>query len=89
MNILGMDIYWRDTYTCPNESEYLNMILRKTGGLFGLGIRLMQLFSENKQDFSVLTGVLGTYFQIRDDYANLLFQEVRTCFEFLQFQIYL
>ena len=71
-----MDIYWRDTYTCPNESEYLNMILRKTGSLYGLGIRLMQLFSENKQDFAVLTDILGTYFQVRDDYANLLFQEV-------------
>jgi len=67
----GLDIYWRDSYTCPTEEEYLDMIQRKTGGLFGLGVRLMQLFSEDKRDFTYLITLLGTYFQIRDDYANL------------------
>jgi geranylgeranyl diphosphate synthase type 3 len=41
-----------------------------------LAIRLMQLFSENKADFTKLTGILGLYFQIRDDYCNLCLQEV-------------
>lgn len=41
-----------------------------------LAIRLMQLFSTNKEDFSKLTGILGLYFQIRDDYCNLCLQEV-------------
>lgn len=68
---LGMDIYWRDNYTCPTEKQYLDMIQRKTGGLFGLGVKLMQLFSEDKRDFAYLITLLGTYFQIRDDYANL------------------
>jgi geranylgeranyl diphosphate synthase type 3 len=67
----GMDIHWRDTLTCPTEEEYLAMIRRKTGGLFGLGVKLMQLFSEDKRDFSQLIQLLGTLFQIRDDYANL------------------
>lgn len=49
----------------------------ETGGLFMLAIRLMQLFSENKNDFTKLTGILGLYFQIRDDYCNLCLQEVR------------
>lgn len=49
----------------------MDMIHRKTGGLFGLGVKLMQLFSEDKRDFNYLITLLGTYFQIRDDYANL------------------
>ncbi|XP_011679939.2 geranylgeranyl pyrophosphate synthase [Strongylocentrotus purpuratus] len=67
----GMDIYWRDSYTCPTEEEYKEMVIKKTGGLFGLAVRLMQLFSENKSDFKPLSDILGLYFQIRDDYANL------------------
>ncbi|XP_002741463.1 geranylgeranyl pyrophosphate synthase-like [Saccoglossus kowalevskii] len=67
----GMDIWWRDAYVCPTEEEYKDMVIKKTGGLFGLGIRLMQIFSENKCDFKPLWENLGLYFQIRDDYANL------------------
>lgn len=72
----GMEIYWRDNYTCPSVEEYQQMTKRKTGGLFMLAIRLMQLFSENKADFTKLTGILGLYFQIRDDYCNLCLQEL-------------
>ncbi|KAM7358911.1 geranylgeranyl pyrophosphate synthase quemao [Cochliomyia hominivorax] len=71
----GMEIYWRDSFTCPSETDYKLMTVRKTGGLFMLAIRLMQLFSENKQDFSKLTAILGLYFQIRDDYCNLSLKE--------------
>ncbi|KAK7077987.1 Geranylgeranyl pyrophosphate synthase [Halocaridina rubra] len=71
----GMEIYWRDSFTCPSEDEYRQMTIRKTGGLFGLAIRLMQLFSPCQEDFSTITGILGLYFQIRDDYANLCMTE--------------
>ncbi|CAH0559224.1 unnamed protein product [Brassicogethes aeneus] len=71
----GMEIYWRDNFTCPSEEEYNQMVIRKTGGLFMLAIRLMQLFSENKSDFTKLAGTLGLYFQIRDDYLNLVSQD--------------
>ncbi|KAK2579849.1 hypothetical protein KPH14_007532 [Odynerus spinipes] len=71
----GMEIYWRDNYICPTESEYKHMTIRKTGGLFNLAVRLMQLFSNCKEDFSQLAGILGLYFQIRDDYSNLCVQE--------------
>ncbi|CAM4728057.1 unnamed protein product [Leuciscus chuanchicus] len=67
----GLDIHWRDTYTCPSESEYRAMVLQKTGGLFGLAVGLMQLFSDWKHDLKPLLDTLGLYFQIRDDYANL------------------
>ncbi|XP_072415587.1 geranylgeranyl pyrophosphate synthase isoform X3 [Chiloscyllium punctatum] len=71
----GLDINWRDTYTCPTLEGYKAMVLQKTGGLFGLAVGLMQLFSENKSDFKPLLNTLGLLFQIRDDYANLASNE--------------
>ena len=75
----GMEIYWRDTFMCPTEEEYREMTIRKTGGLFNLAIQLMQLFSDAKEcpiyDYVELTSLLGLYFQIRDDYANLCLEE--------------
>lgn len=75
----GMEIYWRDTFMCPTEEEYREMTIRKTGGLFNLAIKLMQLFSDDqkcpKYDYVELTSLLGLYFQIRDDYANLCLEE--------------
>lgn len=53
------------------------MNVPETGGLFNLAVGLMQLFSDCKEDFSTLAGILGLYFQIRDDYSNLCSQEVR------------
>ena len=41
-----------------------------------LAIRLMQIFSENNADFTKIAGILGLYFQIRDDYCNLRLKEV-------------
>ncbi|KAK5164005.1 hypothetical protein LTR04_002105 [Oleoguttula sp. CCFEE 6159] len=38
----GMDLYWRDTLTCPTEADYLEMVGNKTGGLFRLAVKLMQ-----------------------------------------------
>lgn len=67
-----------------NIGTYKNVFLNycifhvlETGGLFMLAIRLMQLFSDSTNDFTKLTGILGLYFQIRDDYCNLCLQEVR------------
>ncbi|XP_034193431.1 geranylgeranyl pyrophosphate synthase quemao isoform X1 [Osmia lignaria lignaria] len=71
----GMEIYWRDNYICPSETAYKQMTIRKTGGLFNLAVRLMQLFSDCKEDYTPLAGILGLYFQIRDDYCNLYLQE--------------
>ncbi|CAH2241851.1 jg16240 [Pararge aegeria aegeria] len=71
----GIDIYWRENLICPTEEEYNNMVEQKTGHMFLLGLRLMQLFSECKTDFSKLALHLGLYFQIRDDYCNLRQQE--------------
>ncbi len=72
----GMDIWFRDNFTCPTEDEYKTMVYRKTGALFGLAIRLMQLFSNSTKDFQPLYEKLGLLFQIRDDFANLCSKEV-------------
>lgn len=42
----GMDLYWRDSLVCPTEEEYLTMVLNKTGGLFRVAVRLMQIAKE-------------------------------------------
>ncbi|VUZ42897.1 unnamed protein product [Hymenolepis diminuta] len=68
----GMDIYWRCSLKCPTENEYNDMVKRKTGGLFGMAVKLMQLFSTDTSDYEPLLASLGLWFQIRDDYANLV-----------------
>lgn len=67
----GLDLFWRDTLTCPTEEEYLEMVGNKTGGLFRLAIKLMQAESETPIDCVPLVNILGIIFQIQDDYRNL------------------
>lgn len=67
----GMDLFWRDTLTCPTEEDYLEMVGNKTGGLFRLGIKLMQAESRSLVDCVPLVNLIGLIFQIRDDYMNL------------------
>ncbi|KAJ7848108.1 isoprenoid synthase domain-containing protein [Mycena leptocephala] len=56
----GLDIMWRDSFRCPTEAEYINMVKNKTGGLLRIGVRLMMAFD-----------LIGVHYQIRDDYLNL------------------
>ncbi|CAL7947129.1 unnamed protein product [Xylocopa violacea] len=72
----GIEIYWRENYTCPSEAEYKVMVMQKTGGLYFLILRLMQLFSDYKKDITNLVGILGLYLQIRDDYCSLYLDEL-------------
>lgn len=67
----GMDLFWRDTLTCPNEDDYLEMVGNKTGGLFRLAVKLMQAESQTQIDCVPLVNNLGLIFQILDDYKNL------------------
>ena len=43
----GMDLFWRDSLTCPTEEEYIEMVNNKTGGLLRLAVKLMQECSES------------------------------------------
>lgn len=79
----GMDLFWRDTLTCPTEDDYLEMVGNKTGGLFRLAIKLMcaespsHNFNPNPDlphlpaDYIPLVNTIGLLFQILDDYRNL------------------
>ncbi|SPN97387.1 probable farnesyltranstransferase (al-3) [Cephalotrichum gorgonifer] len=67
----GMDLFWRDTLTCPTEEDYLEMVGNKTGGLFRLSIKLMQAESASTSDCAPLVSLIGLIFQVRDDYMNL------------------
>ncbi|KAI3325432.1 geranylgeranyl diphosphate synthase [Xylariaceae sp. AK1471] len=71
----GMDLFWRDTLSCPSEDDYLEMVANKTGGLFRLGIELMQVESSSGMNCLPLVNLIGLIFQIRDDYMNLASQE--------------
>lgn len=69
-----MDLFWRETLTCPTENDYLEMVSNKTGGLFRLAIKLMQAESTRDASFPdcvPLVNTIGLLFQILDDYANL------------------
>ena len=72
----GIEIFWRDTLTVPTESEYFDMISKKTGALFCLGARLFQSLSPTKLDLMPLVYLLGLIFQICDDYKNLFSDQV-------------
>jgi geranylgeranyl diphosphate synthase type 3 len=78
----GMEIWWRDNFVSPSEDEYRQMVIRKCGGLFNLGVRLMQLFApietRDRLNFDRLCQLLSLLFQIRDDYCNLISKEYAT-----------
>ncbi|GHJ84276.1 hypothetical protein NliqN6_0678 [Naganishia liquefaciens] len=67
----GLDLFWRDSLTCPTEEEYMQMVLGKTGGLFRIAVKLMMARSASDVDFVPLVNLISILFQIRDDYMNL------------------
>ncbi|KAI6596522.1 hypothetical protein MCOR12_006081 [Pyricularia oryzae] len=71
----GLDLVWTLEVTTPSLEEYLQMIDGKTGALFLMVTRLMGAFlpaSAPKSPLDRLMLLLGRYFQIRDDYVNLV-----------------
>ncbi|WVW83511.1 hypothetical protein I302_105532 [Kwoniella bestiolae CBS 10118] len=67
----GLDLFWRDTLTCPTEKEYVDMVLGKAGGLLRLAVKLMMAKSGSNVDYVPLVNLISVWFQIRDDYMNL------------------
>ncbi|EXL70638.1 hypothetical protein FOPG_13561 [Fusarium oxysporum f. sp. conglutinans race 2 54008] len=74
----AMDLSWTANTTVPSIQEYLLMVNDKTGALFRLSLELLALNSEASvndstlESLSSLVSLLGQYFQIRDDYMNLI-----------------
>ncbi|CAG9559897.1 unnamed protein product [Danaus chrysippus] len=67
----GYEIYWRDNCVCPDEKTYLKMLTLKTGTMLLIGVKLIQLFSENQTKYDDFVMKLGLYLQLRDDYCNM------------------
>lgn len=67
------DVYWTRSGHCPSDREYLEMVDKKTGGLFQLPARLLQCLSNNGNAAHIehMICLFGRFFQIRDDYQNL------------------
>ena len=75
----GLDLHWRQNASCPSIEEYLVMIDNKTGGFFRLALRLMEAESPAPPPIPKLIHfitLLGRFYQIRDDYQNLVSDEV-------------
>ncbi|KAK3679774.1 hypothetical protein LTR78_000150 [Recurvomyces mirabilis] len=68
----GMELFWRDSLICPTEAEYIAMASNKTGGLFRLAVRLLQVESPTGRDCLPLVNLLGLQFQVCDDFLNLM-----------------
>jgi len=82
----GLDMYWRDHAVCPDVEEYARMALGKTSGLLRIGLRLLMTLTppfidplEDKavtpkklSDLLEFTNLFGVYYQIRDDYLDLV-----------------
>ncbi|KAJ5758417.1 hypothetical protein N7520_005573 [Penicillium odoratum] len=69
------ELKWKFHVSCPSVPEYMAMIDGKTGAMFNLLVRLMHSMSQ--QDTFLLKYVrfatlLGRFYQVRDDYLNLL-----------------
>ncbi|KAB8209622.1 Trans-Isoprenyl Diphosphate Synthases head-to-tail [Aspergillus parasiticus SU-1] len=74
----SFDLYWKYHGHIPTVEEYMMMVDHKTGGLFRLCVRLMQAKSVSSGPHLDLTNfirLLGRFFQIRDDYQNLMSAE--------------
>ena len=69
----GMDLFWRDTLTCPSEGDYLQMVDNKTGGLFRLAVKLMEAESSSeKYAYEVPTLMLPKLTPLSRDYVPLV-----------------
>ncbi|CAG1989491.1 unnamed protein product [Fusarium graminearum] len=80
----AMDLWWTANTILPSIQEYLLMVNDKTGALFRLSLELLALNSEapisdsTLESLSSVVSLLGQYFQIRDDYMNLIDNKVRS-----------
>ncbi|KAF5618362.1 geranylgeranyl diphosphate synthase [Fusarium sp. NRRL 52700] len=74
----AMDLWWTANTIVPSIQDYLLMVNDKTGALFRLALELLVLNSETSvsdstlESLSNIVSLLGQYFQIRDDYMNLI-----------------
>ncbi|RYP17321.1 hypothetical protein DL765_004612 [Monosporascus sp. GIB2] len=74
----GLDLLWTHNVSVPSVEEYLQMVDGKTGGLFRMVSKLMVTQSTGPDklgDLGWFMTLFGRFFQIRDDYANLVLDQ--------------
>ncbi|KAK5124909.1 hypothetical protein LTR85_001099 [Meristemomyces frigidus] len=73
------DLHWTRHHICPSEEEYLEMVDKKTGGLFQMLLQLLLLHSPKRSEvgssLQQLLVLVGRFYQIRDDLQNLTSDE--------------
>lgn len=68
----GAEIYWRDNFICPVESDYLKIALFKNFEFLNFQARLVQLCGNSNQDFSTLTALVATFYMVHNDYSDFI-----------------
>ncbi|RDA89093.1 hypothetical protein CP532_2241 [Ophiocordyceps camponoti-leonardi (nom. inval.)] len=70
----ALDLNWKFTMDCPSRERYLVMVDQKTGSMFRLILRMLTtaVGRESDESFTNLSRLLGRWYQVRDDYLNLL-----------------
>jgi len=66
-----IEMEWEEKNICPTEEDFLDQCDQKTGCMLRIFIGLMQLYNDNKQDFSYLCRLTGIYLQVINDYKNI------------------
>jgi len=56
--------------------QNVNHLILTEAGFWLFEIKLMQLLSDNKTDFTKLNSILVLFFQIQNDYSNLCVEQV-------------
>ncbi|OLN97949.1 Fusicoccadiene synthase 1 [Colletotrichum chlorophyti] len=82
----SLDLYWSFNRACPSEDEYLDMVSQKTGALLAMVADLMiaaspryspllgndSQHSATRKAFANFLRLSGLYYQVRDDYMNIV-----------------
>lgn len=75
------DVHFRETQECPTEEAYLEMIVNKTGSFFRVFVACMLHLGPREHSRKLVdtlmrfTDNIGRFFQIRDDYLDLVSEE--------------
>ncbi|KAF7956841.1 hypothetical protein EAE96_004167 [Botrytis aclada] len=70
----SQDLYWTFHCKCPSLDEYFKQTEDKTGGLFRMAAGMMRAEATKNRDVDadILMRKLGKYYQLRDDYNDLI-----------------
>jgi geranylgeranyl diphosphate synthase, type III len=68
----GLEIFRRDNFICPDETEYITSSILKYTGYMNILLKLVQLCGHDKRDFSKLTSLAAAIYAISNDYSDFI-----------------